>query len=145
MRMQFLVTLKKDVSMMFTEKKEPIPLGKGRITETLRPIFPLRTFLICFLEVAFQLVSSLNITLCSVIIAQPVLEISLLSVLYSNFALLGNVHVYSNGRMRFAHHQRHERREQQREVRVTCIVFDLCPSQSLHDKADIYKVLRALY
>lgn len=60
---------------------------------------------------------------------------------------LGNVHVYSNGRMRFAHHQRHERREQQREVRglslsiVSCIVFDLCLSQmSLHNKAVIYIV-----
>lgn len=33
------------------------------------------------------------------------------------FTLLGNVHVYSNGRMRFGHQPRHERREQQREVR----------------------------
>lgn len=30
---------------------------------------------------------------------------------------LGNVHVYRNGRMHFAHHNRQERREQQRDVR----------------------------
>lgn len=68
--MQFLVTLTKEDSMMSMEKKEPIPLGRGPITEILRPIFPLRTFLICFLEVAFQLVSA-NISLHSVVIMQP--------------------------------------------------------------------------
>lgn len=31
---------------------------------------------------------------------------------------VGNVHVYSNGRMRFGHQPRHERQEQQREVRA---------------------------
>lgn len=36
----------------------------------------------------------------------------------SFFMLLGNVHVYSNGRMRFGHQPRHERQEQQREVRA---------------------------
>lgn len=57
MLMQFLATPKKEDSMMSTEKKKPIPLGRGPITEILRLIFPLRTFLTCFSEVAFQLVS----------------------------------------------------------------------------------------
>lgn len=35
------------------------------------------------------------------------------------FVSEGNVHVYSNGRMRYTFQQRPERREQQRDVRDT--------------------------
>lgn len=39
---------------------------------------------------------------------------SFIIMMSSNFP--GNVHVYRNGRMHFAHHNRQERREQQRDV-----------------------------
>lgn len=45
----------------------------------------------------------------------------LIPSLFSSF--LGNVHVYRNGRMHFAHHNRQERREQQRDVSVICNTY----------------------
>lgn len=48
------------------------------------------------------------------------------SIFDGNFLpfFLGNVHVYRNGRMHFAHHNRQERREQQRDVReIICSGF----------------------
>lgn len=42
---------------------------------------------------------------------------------YTFVFLLGNVHVYRNGRMHFAHHNRQERREQHRDVRRPFALF----------------------
>lgn len=46
----------------------------------------------------------------------PVTRIYLFILFFS-----GNVHVYRNGRMHFAHHNRQERREQQRDVSIDLV------------------------
>lgn len=109
---------------MFTVKKKHTRLtGIGPITEILRQIFPLRTFSICSLEVDFPPVSP--VTFLNVVLVLQ--HVSGCGWIHSNREMclcaisvyaVGNVHVYSNGRMRFGHQPRHERQEQQREVRA---------------------------
>lgn len=111
--------------MMSTVKKKPTQLtGIGQIIGISRQIFLPRTFSICSLVVDFQLVSHVTFEISGIRNATcqwlwwNTFKIHKCVIVPFLFMFLGNVHVYSNGRMRFGHQQRPERREQQREVRV---------------------------
>lgn len=52
--------------------------------------------------------------------------------LKSLFSLIGNVHVYSNGRMRYTYHQRQDRREHQGDVSWSKAEEEIKMFQNMH-------------